>query len=121
MKLAGTRTADLPRRTRIPRLIVAFEFLIANAGLLVLAFDKLLNDRWPIVALEVVALAAVVAVLKWGIALAWLVVGGVWVYASVIVAVRLTDTDERIGLALIFAALAFGALAAYLATEREML
>lgn len=107
------------RRPHVGRIVVAFAYMLGTAGLLVLAWDAVLLDRWGITGAAVGTLALLGLILYTGRGGLWLGVGGCWIYAAVIEAFRGASTDERTGLSLVFLALAFGALAAYVAYRRE--
>jgi hypothetical protein len=102
------------------RLVLAIAYAVAGIGVIVMAFDSILFNRWASVALEGVGLLLLVVLLRTGWAWLWLIVGAVWLYAATISAFRGVDSYERAGVALIFLALAFGALAAYVAETRRV-
>jgi hypothetical protein len=105
------------------RIVVAVAYAMATAGLLVLGNARhFLFDQKALIVLAAVALVALVLILVQNEGLAWLFVGGVWIYACVMAIWRAsTSTSEEAGLGLIFAGLAFGALGCYVAYRREVL
>ncbi|HSS11138.1 MAG TPA: hypothetical protein VLL25_14725 [Acidimicrobiales bacterium] len=102
------------------RLVLAVAYALATTGLVVIAFDSLLYNQWATFGLAVLTLMTLAAILLTGYGVGWLVVGGLWVYAAVIATIRSTDPYEQAGLGLIFTALAIGALAAYIAYDRNI-
>jgi hypothetical protein len=116
---AGPIAYDVRRHPA--RVVLAVAYAMAGVGIVVMAFDSILYNRWATVVLEGVGLVALALVLVTGRALLWLFVGAVWLYAGVVASTRGIDLEERAGLALIFFALAFGALAAYVAESRGVL
>lgn len=104
-------------RPHAGRVIVCGAYLIATVGLMILAFDDVLYDRWAIFGASGATLVALVAILVTGNAYLWLGVGGAWIYAVVIEMIRGPEGAAKIGLSLVFLAFAFGALGAYVANR----
>lgn len=107
-------------RPHLGRAIVALAYTLAAAGLLVLASADLRFDRWAIVGASGATILGLVILLVTGLGYLWLLVSAAWIYATVIEAVHAAaSASDRAGLALVFCALALGALAAYVAWRRE--
>lgn len=106
-------------RPHLGRIALGASYSLATAGLLILATDGVLFDEWAIVGAAVVTLIALAALMLTGEGWLYLIVGGAWLYATVIEAIRGPTSGDRAGLALVFLALAVGALAAYTAYRRE--
>jgi len=98
--------------------MVVLTFAIATAGLLILALDSILFDRTPIIVLSAVAIAALIGILVIRLPILWLAVGGIWIYATIMEAVRAPTVYEKWGLGLVFFAIAFGSLAAHVQHAR---
>jgi hypothetical protein len=94
-------------------------YVLATAGLMILAFDDALFDEWAIVGAGVVTLATLVVFYLTRHPVCWLVVAAAWVYAAVIELFRGPNGYEKSGLALVFFAFALGALATYTGYRRE--
>ncbi|MCL2734351.1 MAG: hypothetical protein FWE15_30595 [Actinomycetia bacterium] len=111
----------IPGRFRRPvaaRLILSVSYILDTAGLTVLAFDNLLYDQWAVFGAGTATLCVLVFILFTGYAALWLAVGAAWTYATIIEAVRGPSTLDRIGLCMIFAAMAAEAFAAYSGDRR---
>lgn len=107
-------------RPHLGRIVVSIAYALATTGLLILAFHpNPLHDEWAIVGASVATLVLLALLLWTGHGELWLGVGGAWVYAAVIQAIRGPNDLDRAALALIFVAFAVGALGAYTAYRRE--
>lgn len=106
-------------RPQAGTIVICLAYLLATAGLMSLAFDHSLFDTWAIVGAGVVTVVALVFILLTREPLAWLLVAAAWVYAAVIELFRGPNGYEKGGLALVFLALALGALGTYTAYRRE--
>jgi hypothetical membrane protein len=102
-------------------MILAVTYGLVTTGLLVLAFDYTLFDRVATVVFAAIVIVVLGAILATGWPPLWLAVGGLWMYETVIVAVRAVDPYQRAGLALICLGIAFGALAAYVVADRHLI
>lgn len=107
------------QRPHIGRAVLCTAYLLATAGLVVLAFDGVLFDKWAIFGASVATVLAVVALLVTGWGDLYLGIGAAWLYACLIEMLRGPGDKDRAGLGLVFLAFAFGALAAYTAWRRE--
>lgn len=107
------------KRPSAALVVVTTSFLLATAGLLILAFDDTLYDEWAIVGASGATIIALVCIALTRSPVYWLVVGAAWVYAAVIELLRAPNGYAKVGLSLIFLALAFGALGAYTGYRRE--
>lgn len=96
---------------------LAASHIIALTGLLVLSRITFGFDHWPLFALAVVGYVALVLAVAPGNDWSWLVVGGVWIYAAIIVAEREDTAAHRWGYLLVFLGLGVSALATYLAHD----
>ena len=94
-------------------------FLLATAGLTVLAWDNVVYDQWAVFGAGVATLAALLALAVTGWGTLWLGVAGAWTYATVVEAFRGPDTIERAGVALLFSSFAVMALGAYTVWRAE--
>jgi hypothetical protein len=101
------------------RALAPVSFMLATAGLMILAFDSVLYDQWAIFVASAGTIVLLVMILFGRFAAGWLGVAACWIYATAIEVIRGPNIIDRIGLCLIFVALALGALAFYTAYRRE--
>lgn len=106
-------------RPPLIRIVIATTYVLATSGLLILAFDGVLFDRWAIAGASIGTLVLLAILLATGHGPLYLGVGGSWIYAAIIELLRGPAGANHVGMTLVFVALAFGALAAYTAYRRE--
>lgn len=107
------------QRPHIGRAVLCTAYLLATVGLLVLAFDGILFDKFAIVGAAGATIVCLVALLFTGWGDLYLGIGAAWLYACLIEMLRGPGDKDRAGLGLVFLAFALGALAAYTAWRRE--
>lgn len=100
-------------RPTFDRIMRVSTHIIASVGLAILAWDHFLYDQWAIFGAGIATIIALLILLFTGKIMMWLIVAAAWIYAIVIELVRVTDTYAKWGVALIFLAMAFSALATY--------
>ena len=100
---------------KVDRILRIGTYYLASVGLILLAFNHVLFDRWAVFGGGIATMFVLTVILFTAYVELWLLVTAAWIYAIVIELIRAPAGVGKWGLALVFLALAFGSASTYTA------